>query len=246
MNISAIIVDDEEKALKSLELKIQRFFPEITIVNTFQNPKEAIVFINENKSDILFLDVEMPVLSGFDVLAALNSLETEIIFVTAYSEYAIEAFKHCAIGYIVKPIDNDELNITVTNALKCVEEKQANAKNALLLDRLIVENSTPSKITIPTHTGLSFYEIDDVIHLEGDDGYTKIHLQNRTTIMSSYNIGKFEKMLCNTFFKCHKSHIINISKVNSYLNEGYVILENGNKVPVSKTYKKDFLTLISS
>lgn len=241
--LKAILVDDEEKGLMSLQLKLQRFYPNITIDKTLQNPQEAVDYINKNQPDILFLDVEMPILSGFDVLANITKPNFEIIFVTAYNNYAIQAFQHCAIGYILKPIDNDELATSVTNAIKSINQREALQKNNALLNLILETSSKANKLVIPTNKGFSFIPFDEIIHIEGYEGYTKIHLINNTEIISSYNIGKYEKMLNDNFFKCHKSHIVNLQKIRAFENEGYIVLENKKRVVVSKSKRKEFIDL---
>lgn len=242
MKIKAILVDDEEKALKSLASKIERFFPEIEIVQLEQNPEKAVEIIKQQQPDIVFLDVEMPVLSGFDVLANIENPNFEIIFVTAYSNYAIEAFQHCAIGYVVKPIDNDELKLAINNALKNIDSKSSLVKNQALLE--LLTDSSDKKIIIPTSTGFSLVKLTDILHLEGYSGYTKIHLIDNSEIISSYNIGKFEKMLNDSFFKCHKSHIVNLKRIKAFENEGYLVLENDVRVVISRAKKKDILEFL--
>ena len=243
--INVVLVDDEENALNSLALKINRFYPSFNIVNTFQNSKEAVISINKNKPDILFLDVEMPILSGFDVLAEIENPDFEIIFVTAYNNYAIEAFQYCAIGYVLKPIDNDELNKAINNAIKSIDQKNKLNKNNALLELLIEKSAVANKLIVPTNKGLSFITFNEVLHIEGYDGYTKIHLTNSNTIISSYNIGKYEKTINDNFFKCHKSHIINLQKITAFEKEGFIILEGEKRVPVSKTKRKEFIDLLS-
>ena len=192
MNIRAILVDDEEKALKSLQIKVQKFFPEITIVAAIQNPIEAVKVIEQEKPDLVFLDIEMPQLNGFDVLQKFKKPDFEIIFVTAYSDYAIEAIQHCAIGYVVKPIDNDDLKAAVANAKKNRRLKTALKKNQTLIENL-QNQSADSKVIIPSQKGLDFVKISNIIRCEGEGGYTKIVIHNAKDILSSYSIGKFVK-----------------------------------------------------
>ncbi len=242
-NITAILVDDEVSNLKGLQRKIEKLFPNIQISGAFQKPEDAIEAIQKQEPNILFLDIEMPRISGFELLAKLSDVNFQVIFVTAYNEYALEAFKKNAIGYVLKPIDNNDLVEAVHNAMNIVKLKNESENNSKLVTLLEENISKNNKIIVPTQKGVSFIPQDEVLHLEGYEGYTKIHLINNTTIISSYNLGKFEKLLNSKFFKCHKSHIINLDKVRHFENEGYVVLENAYRVPISKTNKKAFLSL---
>ncbi len=241
--IKAILVDDEKKALEGLMLKLKKQFPEIKILETFQKPEQAVSFINITPPDILFLDIEMPILSGFDVLSKIENPNFEIIFVTAYNDYAVQAFQHCAVGYVLKPIDSSELDSAVKAAISNVDKKNALEKNNALLHHLIESSSQANKLMIPTNDGFLFVNFEKILHIEGYDGYTRIHLLNGEEIVSSYNLGKFTDLIPSNFYKCHKSHIINLHKVTQFKNEGYIILDNLSQVPVSKAKRKEFLQL---
>ena len=241
--ITAILVDDEISNLKGLRKKIEKFFPQIDIVNCFQKPEKAIEALKKQQPDILFLDIQMPRINGFELLTKLENITCQIIFVTAFSNYAIEAFKQSATDYILKPIDDDDLKIAVHKAIINVEVNNQQQTNSKLLKLLTRSIDKTNKIMIPTHKGISFIAQDDLLHLEGSEGYTKLHLNNNKVITSSYNLGKFEKLLGDQFFKCHKSHIINLNTVKRFENEGYIVLDNDNKVPISKTNKTAFLNL---
>ncbi len=244
-SITAILVDDEISALKGLEGKIAKLFPEIEILQAFQKPQEDILGIEKQQPDILFLDIDMTRMTGFELLSKLKHLNFHIIFVTAYNEYALKAFKESAIDYVLKPIDEVELTTAIQKALDVIKLEQQNESNAKLVEILSESISNTNKIIVPTSKGLSFIPSEEVLHLEGYEGYTKFHLTNHSEILSSYNLGKFEKSLTRVFFKCHKSHIINIEKVRSFENEGYVVLENDHRVPISKANRKVFLDLFS-
>jgi len=246
MNIRAILVDDEEKALKSLQIKVNRFFPDIDIVAINQRPLEAIDLIKSHKPDLVFLDIEMPQLNGFDVLQKIKNPDFEIIFVTAYNDYAIEAIQNCAIGYVVKPIDNDELKTAIANAIKNIKLKNALVKNNILIENLKNIQSSDCKLIIPSQKGLDFVKINEIIRCKGESGYTRIILNNGKTILSSYSIGKFVKMLANKhFLLVHRSHLLNLKYVSGYLNEGYITLENGDNLPISKNKREEFIDRMS-
>lgn len=242
-DIMAILVDDEFSALKGLQQKMEKLFPEISILATFQKPEEAISFIKANPPQLLFVDIQMPRINGFELLSALDGLDFQVIFVTAYSEYALAALKKSAVGYVLKPVDDEELKEAVTKAIATIEQKKQLESNNKLIEILAETISNKNKIIVPTTKGLSFIPQEEVLHLEGYEGYTKFHLSNDTELLSSYNLGKFEPSLGRVFFKCHKSHIVNLEKVRSFENEGYLVLENGNRIPISKTNKKAFLKM---
>jgi two-component system LytT family response regulator len=242
--LTAILIDDEISNLKGLENKVIKSFKNIEILRLFQKPEDAIEYLNKEQPDIVFLDIEMPRINGFELLSKIKDINFQVIFITAYSEYAIEAFKQNAVDYVLKPIDDDDLKIAIDKITDLINTKN-NLENKTKLVQLLTDTiSIPNKIIIPTSKGLSFVPEEEVIHLEGYEGYTKIHLLTET-ITSSYNLGKFEKGLSTHFFKCHKSHIINIQKVRHFENEGYLVLENKKRVPVSKAKRKEFINLFN-
>ncbi len=242
MKIKTILIDDERKALAILKNKIERLCPNIEIIAETQSPVEGVALIKKLEPQLIFLDIAMPDLNGFDVLQQFSEPNFEIIFATAFNDYAIDAIKHCAIGYLVKPIDNADLVAAVKNASKNIEEKTALAKNKLLIENLGVQTFQNKKIVIPSQDGLEFVKMVDIIFCEGVEGYTKIHFINRKPMLSSHSIGHFSKLLDNSdFYLVHKSYFVNLSYIEKYLNEGYLILSENHKVPVSRNRRQDFL-----
>jgi len=241
--VTAVIVDDEISNIKGLQKKIEKFYPNISIVGSYQKPELAITAIKELQPQIVFLDIEMPRISGFELLEAIKIIDFQVIFVTAYSEYAIKAFKQNAIDYILKPIDDADLKIAIQKAIDAIESQDTFEQNSKLLQLISTTVKENNKLIVPTTKGMSFIPQEEVVHIEGYEGYTKIHLEDNTTLMSSYNLGKFEKMVSSNFFKCHKSHIINIDKVRHFENEGYLVLESQKRIPISRSQKKIFLDL---
>ena len=240
--LTAILIDDERKALAILKNKIERLCPNISVIGETQNQKECINLIEDIKPQLVFLDVAMPEMSGFDLLSEIKNPSFEIIFVTAFDNYAIEAINHCAIGYLVKPVDNKDLITTVNKAIQNIEDKSALEKNKLLIENLGVQTFQYKKIVIPSQEGLEFVKISDIICCEGTNGYTTIHFLNRKSILSSNSIGHFNKILENqNFYLVHKSHLVNLDHIEKYLNEGYIILKNNLKIPVSRNRRSDFL-----
>lgn len=243
--IKAILIDDEQSALKGLEKKIQKLFPKIEILGAFQKPEEGLKALKEGLCNLLFLDIEMPRMNGFELLSSLEKIDFQVIFVTAYSEYALDAIKKAAVDYVLKPTDDDDLIIAINKAVGIINELEKNDHNAKLVKILSDNLNTTNKVIVPTSQGISFIPCNEVKHLEGYDGYTKIHLTDNTMITSSYNLGKFEKKLGDSFFKCHKSHIVNLQQVRGIENEGYLVLNDTYRVPISRSNKKVFLDLFN-
>ena len=241
---SAIIVDDEFSALQNLHNKILKMSSQVTVIDTFQDPKLAVKSIIKNTPDLLFLDSQMPGMTGFELLQHIPTLTSQVIFSTAYNEYALEALKQNAVDYVLKPVDNQELKEAINKAIFNIEKLNAdqNANLVQLLNKIIDRDH---KLKVPTQKGISFIPQEEVIHLEGYEGYTKIHLTDGKVLTSSYSLGKFSSYLDDYFFKCHKSHIVNIKAVRAFENEGYVVLGDDYRVPITKTYKQAFLELFS-
>ena len=146
---------------------------DIDIIAKTNLPKEGIELIKKLNPDLIFLDIDMPQISGFDVLAAIESPDFEIIFVTAHNTYGVEAIKHCAIGYVVKPIDDEDLELALANAKQNIDNKTALEKNRQLLQKI---NTNSSTVIVPTQKGLSFFKHEQIVRLEGIDGYTNIYI----------------------------------------------------------------------
>ena len=247
MTVTAILIDDEHKSLAILKNKLQRLCPNVKVIGETQHPEKGIELIETLQPQLVFLDIAMPNMNGFELLQKITQPQFEVIFVTAFDSYGIEAIKHCAIGYIVKPIDSQDLIQAVTIATQNISDKTALKKNKQLIENLGIQSFQQKKIVIPCQEGLEFVKMEDIIHCEGTDGYTKIHFQQQKPIMSSYSIGHFHKLLpTNDFYLIHKSHLINVNYIEKYLNEGYVILKDNHKLPVSRNKRTEFLNMIRS
>lgn len=246
MKLRAIIIDDERKSIETLKFSINKYCPNLEIIGESQDPKAAILLIENLKPDLVFLDLAMPEMSGFDLLSKIENPNFEVIFATAFDEYAIEAISYCAIGYLMKPIENEELIESVNRAKESVDQKNALEKNLQLIENFGVKSFQDKKIIIPTQEGLEFITTSDITYCEGIDGYTKLYFSSgKQAMLSSKSIGYFNKLLQNKqFYLAHKSHLINLNFIEKYLNEGYVLLEGGHQVPVSRNRRNDFLNRI--
>ncbi len=243
--IRAIIIDDERKAAEVLDYKIKDLNLDIEVVEKISDPELAITYLSNNDLDLVFLDIEMPIKSGFDVLKASTNLDFEVIFVTGYQNYAIQAIQFSAIGYIMKPVDDDDLQLAIFQAKEKIKDKKSRVRNQQLLDNLISSN-TSKKVGIPTMYGLEFLRLDEIVRCEGLQKCTKVVNAAGQNIISSYNIGEFLKLLePYGFYAVHKSHIINLSKIKKYMKEGTLTMDDDSVVPIARRRKQDFLDQLS-
>jgi two-component system LytT family response regulator len=246
MKIKTIIVDDERKSIETLKHSLVKLCPDIEIIGETQDPLEAISLIETLKPELVFLDLAMPEISGFDVLSRIKNPDFEVIFATAFDDYAIKAISYCAIGYLVKPISDEELIEAVYRAKVSINQKEALKKNIQLIENIGVRTFQEKKIIVPTPEGLEFIKTSDIIYCEGIEGYTKLHFTDKKPdMLSSKSIGYYHKMLQEqSFFLSHKSYMINLCHIEKYKKEGYVLLSEGHTVPISRNKRNDFLNKI--
>ena len=243
--MKALLIDDERKSLSILRYKIEKVCKNVTIVGETQSPEEGIKLIGDLRPDLVFLDIAMPNMSGFSLLSKMKDPSFEVIFVTAFDGYAIDAINNCAIGYLLKPFNNDDLVCAVQRAEKSILKKNTHIKNRALIKNLETPISKNNSIAVPFQDGLEFIKINSIIHCQGENGYTKLFLTNKKSILSSYSIGYFSKQLVHLgFYLVHKSHLINLEHISKFLNEGFVVLTDNSRLPVSRNKKLDFLNTI--
>lgn len=243
--LRAVLIDDDQSNLSSLSQKLSKNCPQIQIIGRCDNAEEGIKTIESGKPDLVFLDIEMPVMNGFVLLQQLKCRNFELIFVTAYDHYAIKAIKYSALDYLVKPVEIDDLKAAVTKA-----EANRNSRNSQLQMELLLEQlnkKQPKRITIPTSDGLQFIDIEDIVYLEASNNYTYIHLSTNQKLLVSRTLKDFEDILpSDLFLRIHHSTIINKRYVEKYIRGegGQVVMRHGNVLDVSKRKKAEFLQAI--
>ena len=240
--MNAILIDDEQKAIQILSSFLKEFCPQVNIVDSAASIETGLEVIAIHQPDLVFLDIEMPGGSGFDLLQKLENLDFEIIFVTSHEDYALEAIKFCAIGYVLKPIRELELITAVNKAQQRINEKVENLRNKQLLQNLINPFSASNRLGIPTSRGLDFIETGTIIRCEGIQRCTKVIVKDTKSIVSSYNLGEFRKLLePYNFYAPHKSHLISLDHIIRYDKEGTIEMSDGEVVPVARRRRQDFL-----
>lgn len=244
--LRCILIDDEQHLIQSLSHIFDKDFPQVEICGTANDIITGKRLIEEIQPDLVFLDIAMPVGSGFDLLEQLEVINFEIVFMTSYHNYALEALKYMAMAYLLKPIDPADLRkvIEKTEGMKNLRYNNSHYK-ALLENLNNANDKLNKKIVIQTNGTNEIINTKDIIRFEGANKYTIIHIQNAKSLISSYSIGKYASMLEELdFYLCHKSHLINLKKVVSFDPNTGVKMSNGSNAPIATRKYHEFLMKI--
>jgi two-component system, LytTR family, response regulator len=244
--INAILIDDELSSLQNLQQKLTAFCPDVKIIASIQKPEEAILYIQQHKPDVIFLDIEMPRMNGFRMLDGLGELNFEIIFTTAYNHYAVDAIRISAFDYLMKPIAIKDLQNAVE---RLVKQKQLFTKDKLSVLKNALQNikSQDEKIILPTSEGMEFIAINTILHIESSSNYSKIYFVDGRSILVIKLLKDFEELLVPyNFYRIHNSHLINLKYIEKYIkgDGGQVLLSNGTIIDIARRKKEEFLKLM--
>jgi two-component system LytT family response regulator len=249
--IRTIIIDDEPSAVNVLALLLKkRCKDDVEVVATSTSPFEGKKLIEQHKPDLVFLDIEMPGMTGVDLLRSFINPMFRVVFVTAFDAYAVEAFRLSAVDYLLKPVEGDDIVKSVMKIKNDIVRNQNLISTQLQqLEKLLTHNtnSTETKIGIGMADKIVFVSITDILYCEASGSYTNVFLQNGTKMVTSKSLGDFETQLAhNKFFRIHHSHLINLNRVKEFQRHdgGYVIMENNKQLEVSQRKRKDFLEAI--
>ncbi|RZA02175.1 MAG: response regulator transcription factor [Sphingobacteriaceae bacterium] len=230
---TCIIIDDERKAIELLSDTIEELYDNISIIGTYTSWKEAVVALKKDNFDMLFLDISMPEKSGFDLLAFVPNIKSEIIFVTAHAEFALDAFNYPTSGYILKPVEDVALSKAIDKAISRIEKKAHIPEPTI----------TTKKITIPNKKGLDFVEQADIVFFEALAKNTRIK-KKEGEIVSTQAFGTFRDMLNHQpYYQVHRSFIVNVDHIVRYETTGILIMNDGSEIPVAKSMRDDFIKL---
>lgn len=243
MLLRAVIVDDEKKGIDTLKIIVEKHIENLKVVASSTKATDGIEIIENYKPEIVFLDVNMPELNGFELLEKLSWKKFNLVFTTAHQEYALKALKNNAIDYLLKPIDHRDLRTAVDKIRTKISENNPNVDYEKLLNLINVYHR--KKITINSKTGVESFDFSEIVYLESLSNYTQIYLTDARKIITSKILKEFDAQLCNNdhnFMRVHNSFIINLHKVSRYLKEQeLVIMNNEQKIPLSKSRKNTFL-----
>jgi two-component system, LytTR family, response regulator len=244
--IKAIIVDDEQHCIDALQTMLQKKCPEVTVLAGVNSVQDAKQIIDDLRPDLVFLDVEMPHQNGFELLKLYDKVHFDVIFTTAYEQYALKAIKFNALDYLLKPFSVQELQ----EALRKFHERRLNKQDSstapleVFLQNMKTLQQTNKKIALPTINGLVFMPVQNIVRCESTGNYTKIFFTDKKQLLVSKPLKEFEELLTDVdFFRVHNSHLINLQQMESYIQGegGFALMSDGTQVEVSRRRKADFL-----
>jgi two-component system LytT family response regulator len=240
-----IIIDDEMHCIKTLSNLLDTNFPEVKILATCNDSTKAQELILHHKPDFIFLDIEMPLLNGFDLLSKFDHLDFDVIFTTAYDSYAIKAIKFSALDYLLKPVCTEDLSFSIE---KIKNKESSISKTQVQMAKAVNNKQLPETIALPATDGLMFAHVNDIIHCSADGNYTRMYMLDKSEILLSKTLGDVSELLSeHNFFRIHHSSLINLEQVKKYIRGegGEVVMSNGKSLMVARTRKTDFLNVFT-
>ena len=246
--IRCVLIDDENNSLEMMEWLIKTYCPQVTIEAMCNTSEKGIEAINKFKPDVVFLDIEMPHMNGFDMLEQFYKLFFDVVFCTAYDQFAIRAFKYSALNYLLKPVDPADLQETIR---RLEEKKSSPSKEQMeLLLQNIRETIKPAvqRIALTTGDGMIFVPVDDIVYCEAESNYTSVALKDGKKVLVSKVLKDIDETLSGSgFYRIHNSFLINLNHIKKYVrgDGGYVIMNNDVTVSISRSRRQEFMELFS-
>ena len=241
--LKAIIVDDEPYCCEVLAAMLESDCPEIRITAICGNAKEGLTTIRQQSPDLVFLDVEMPKMNGFEMLEQLETIPFHLVFTTSYDQYALKAIRFSAIDYLLKPIDREELKRAVQKVNERVQSPLPQQLE-ILMQKLRQPSGTVNKIALPTMEGLQMIPLDSIISCESDDNYTRVQLKNGKKILATRSLKEMEEILeQHSFIRVHRYYLVNLNEIEKYIKGegGYLVMSNGITIDVARNKKEVLL-----
>lgn len=244
--MKALIVDDEPNSCEVLQTLLEKYFPSVQVLDSCYSAAEALMSIRLNRPDVVFLDVEMPRMNGFEMLEQLNGTPFHLIFTTSYDKYAIKAIRFSAMDYLLKPIDREELQAAMEKLLRRPQNHLMEQLD-ILLQKMQQPGNPLKKIAMPTLEGLQMIDISNIIYCASASNYTTLHLKQQQKLTVSRTLKEIEEMLEGySFTRVHHSYLVNLDEITKYVRGegGYLVMSDGANVDVSKSRKESLLRRI--
>ncbi len=245
--IRSIIIDDELHCIETLSLLLNEYCPDVQLMEQCRSAKDGILAIQKHKPDLVFLDIEMPSMNGFEMLEQLSEISFAPIFTTSYDQYAIKAIRFSAMDYLMKPIDAKELMAAV-HKIKVRGNLHSEEQLSMLLHKIQNKSNGFNKIAVPTSEGFELIPTELIISCEADDNYTYFNIKNRRKIIACRSLKEVEELFESypSFLRVHHSHIVNLNEVTKYVRGegGYLVMSDGSSVNVSRSRKEGLLKVL--
>lgn len=248
MNLRAIIVDDEKHSRETLKSLVTEFCADVEVLTTASTITEAILAIKTLQPDLLFLDIELQTGTGFDILNQLGDVNFEVVFTTAFEQYALKAVKFSSLDYLLKPIDLEELQKAVAKARKIKDKNVYSKQLETLLHNLKQQQPNNNKICLATADGYEFINVEEIMYCKAEGSYTTFKLTNGTNLLVSKHLKEYENLLTDQhFMRVHNSFLINLNEVKKYVKAdgGYILMNNDEPVSISRSKKDDFFKVMN-
>ncbi len=242
--IKAIIIDDERGSIDSLLWELENWKDKVDVIATIQSPKAAKQIIETHNPDLIFLDIQMPEMNGFEFLKYVGEINFNIIFTTAYDQYAIKAFRVNAIDYLLKPVGEEELARALEKVMDTNQDETLMTRLTMLMDNISMKDESYKVVVLPTSEGLEFIEIESIHRCESDSNYTYIHRKGEKALLVAKTLKEIEEMLEGKgFYRIHHSHLVNLRYIKKYNKgkAGSLTMKDGTIIPISRSRKKNFL-----
>ncbi len=243
--IRAILIDDEKNSIEMLEWLLANYCPDVSILATCSSAEEGIQMIHKYQPDVVFLDIEMPKMNGFDMLEKIGNITFEIVFTTAYDHFAVRAFKYAALNYLLKPIDPDELKLTV-GRLSTKKAAPGKEQMDLLFQHLLQKNNQVERIALSTNDGLLFVQTRNITYCKAESNYTQVALMDGQKILVARTLKEIDETLSGKdFFRIHNSYLVNLNHISKFVRDdgGYIIMPDGCQIGISRNKKEEFFQL---
>lgn len=245
--VHCVIIDDEINCIEMLEWLLKTYCPSVVIEAMCDSGEKGIEAINKFKPDVVFLDIEMPRMNGFDMLEKFDKLFFDVVFTTAYNKFAIKAFNYSALNYLLKPVDPDDLQKTI----KRIEEKKSSTSREqlnLLLQNLKNLSQPVQRIALSTSDGLIFVETKDIMYCQAESNYTNVKLTNGKKILVAKTLKDIDEALSGKdFFRLHNSFLININQIKKFVrgDGGYVVMNDDTEITISRSRRDEFFDMFA-
>ena len=245
--ISALIIDDERNASEMLEWQLQNYCPQVAIAGICSNAEDGIAAIHTYNPQLVFLDIEMPKKNGFELIQSFSNPRFDVIFTTAYNQFALKAFRFAAIDYLLKPIDADDLIAAVQRFEKRMLYSNFKEQFEILMQQYAQPNTLPEKISFSTQQAIHFINPAIILYGESHSNYTTLYFIDNSKMVVSKTLKEVEEMLVNyNFYRIHHSYVINLKQVNRYvkIDGGFIEMTDGKQLPISRQKKEEVMKIL--